>query len=100
MGQLRIWPGGMANARAIGDFGAGHLLVSSPHITQVRSPETVSKVAWTMTSRCCQALYRCTYEGNWGGVGRARALRLTRLVCRARVFLHQQTTWHALLAWF
>jgi hypothetical protein len=35
MGALRIWPGGMANARAIGDFGAGHLLISSPHITQV-----------------------------------------------------------------
>ena len=40
MGQLRIWPGGMANARAIGDFGAGHLLISSPHITQVQLPRT------------------------------------------------------------
>ncbi len=41
MGQLRIWPGGMANARAIGDFGAGHLLISSPHITQVLLPCTL-----------------------------------------------------------
>lgn len=43
VGSLRVWPGGMANARAIGDFAAGHLLLSSPYISQA----SISLVAAT-----------------------------------------------------
>ena len=39
LGPLRVWPGGVANARALGDFDVPPgLLLAAPHITQVRLP--------------------------------------------------------------
>ena len=39
LGPLRVWPGGVANARALGDFDVPPgLLLAAPHVTQVRLP--------------------------------------------------------------
>ena len=39
LGPLRVWPGGVANARAIGDLDVpGGFLLPAPHLTQVRLP--------------------------------------------------------------
>ena len=39
LGPLRVWPGGVANARAIGDLDVpGGFLLPAPHVTQVRLP--------------------------------------------------------------
>lgn len=37
MGPLRIWPGGVANARVIGDLDASQGLLPSPAISQART---------------------------------------------------------------
>lgn len=44
MGPLRIWPGGVANARVIGDLDASQGLLPSPAISQVRVPATGGRV--------------------------------------------------------
>jgi hypothetical protein len=44
LGPLRIWPGGVANARSIGDFDVGGLLIPCPHITQLRMPREGGRV--------------------------------------------------------
>ena len=39
LGPLRVWPGGVASARAIGDLDVpGGFLLPAPHVTQVRLP--------------------------------------------------------------
>jgi hypothetical protein len=44
LGPLRIWPGGVANARSIGDFDVPGLLLPCPHITQVRVPREGGRI--------------------------------------------------------
>ena len=39
-GPLRVWPGGVNMARAIGDGRAGEGLLPYPHITQMKLPAT------------------------------------------------------------
>jgi len=40
VGPLRIWPGGLAISRAIGDFDVGETVLPFPHVTQVMLPPT------------------------------------------------------------
>jgi len=40
VGPLRIWPGGLAISRAIGDFDVGEAVLPFPHVTQVMLPPT------------------------------------------------------------
>ncbi len=40
VGPLRIWPGGLAISRAIGDFDVGEAVLPFPHVTQVLLPPT------------------------------------------------------------
>ncbi|KAK9787603.1 hypothetical protein WJX73_002953 [Symbiochloris irregularis] len=44
IGPLRIWPGGVMNARVIGDLTSGNILLASPSISQVRVPSTGGRV--------------------------------------------------------
>lgn len=37
VGALRLWPGGLALSRAIGDFDVGEALIPLPYISQVRA---------------------------------------------------------------
>ena len=39
VGPLRIWPGGIAVSRGIGDFSVGSIVLSAPRIVQMRVPE-------------------------------------------------------------
>jgi len=40
IGPYRLWPGGLAVTRSIGDFDVGEPVTCSPHVMQVRIPET------------------------------------------------------------
>lgn len=37
VGPLRVWPGGLAMSRTIGDYEAGDAVTATPEIRQVRS---------------------------------------------------------------
>ena len=44
LGPLRVWPGGLAMGRALGDFDVGEAVISAPSVYQVRVPETGCRV--------------------------------------------------------
>ena len=43
-GPLRVWPGGLALSRAIGDFDVGPSIIASPFIKQLRVPQTAVRI--------------------------------------------------------
>jgi hypothetical protein len=43
-GPLRVWPGGLALSRAIGDRDVGACIVAHPYVRQLRVPETAVRV--------------------------------------------------------
>lgn len=44
VGPVRLWPGGIMVARAIGDRDIGEILIASPHIRQLKLPATGARL--------------------------------------------------------
>ncbi|KAI3438649.1 hypothetical protein D9Q98_001071 [Chlorella vulgaris] len=65
VGPVRLWPGGIMVARAIGDRDVGDILLPSPHIIQVRLPSTGARLI--MAS-----------DGLWDSMPEGRVARVLR----------------------
>ncbi|KAK9804924.1 hypothetical protein WJX72_012226 [[Myrmecia] bisecta] len=65
LGPLRIWPGGVANARAIGDFDVPGYLLPCPHIHQLVVPRQGGRMV-------------IASDGVWDAFDMKRVAKLTR----------------------
>lgn len=65
-GPLRVWPGGLAMSRSIGDVDSGPLVVATPHIRQIWIPKEGARLVmasdglWDYMSgnRACRLVHR------------------------------------------
>jgi len=64
-GVLRLWPGGLAVGRSIGDADCGNVVISTPAVEVVRLPEAGATLAM------------CT-DGVWDAIGAADVAELVR----------------------
>lgn len=65
LGPLRVWPGGIAISRSLGDFECSQHVIPSPHITQVILPDSGARLILAT-------------DGLWDHMSGKKACRLAR----------------------